>query len=100
MEHGRSPLLFSALSLLNVFFIVVRELPPTLEAEPEVVELVDNVVGSVLVAHIWHRLREGPPTVALECRPKHLKKSFDVQSQLMNLPKCRLFAQGHQSNNL
>ena len=98
LENGPSPLLFSALSLLNVFFIVVRELPPTLEAEPEVIELVNYVVGSVFITDIRHRLRERPPAVALERRPKHLKQWLDCQLQLMNLHKGGTLAKGHQCN--
>ncbi len=80
-----TPLLLPALSLLNIFFICMRELPPTFEAEPEVVELVHSCVGSLVISHIRHRLCHRPPAVALEGRPKHLHHTKALLSQTVAL---------------
>lgn len=76
-----TPLLLSALSLLYIFFICMGKLPPALEAEPEVVELVHCCVSSLFVSHIRHRLCHRPPAVALEGRPKHLHHNTALPSQ-------------------
>ena len=76
-----TPLLLPALSLLYIFFICMGKLPPALEAEPEVVELVHCCVSSLFVSHIRHRLCHRPPAVALEGRPKHLHHNTALPSQ-------------------
>ena len=89
-----SPLLLPRLGPLDVLFVLVRELAPRLEREPEVVEPVDLVPGRVGVSQVLERRRRlpGPQTTSPgDGRPgrKWCRSSLRRPGRRSPRPRCR-----------